>query len=128
MLLIMGGILVSLLFSIATLTSFQISPIYLGIGFLGALLLLHPKVIQRFLKRLKLEEATFSAISLFGWLLSYMLSWIIVGGAYFCIARALYNIPFHQIGYIIGSSTIVGLPGFVTRGFARKTRISRKLA
>jgi len=112
-LMMISAIPVSLFLSITKLASLHIKPIFLGIGFAASLFILHPKVIRFYLKSLKLEDVNINLSSLFVALLFYLISWVLVGMAYFSIIQAINNLPVQQIWYVIGSSALVGLLGLM---------------
>ena len=106
---VMSSVLVSLLFGISIILHYSVSPIVLGIAFLLAALLLHPRVINQFFTWLKVEATPFSYKDIVLWVLAYLFAWILGGILLFVIGNIITPISTQHMGYFIGSYGLVSL-------------------
>jgi uncharacterized membrane protein YbhN (UPF0104 family) len=108
-LIILAGIIVVLVFSAQTLLEHHISPIILFLIFLLGLLIIHPKVIQWFLRRRKIESSVINYKFIIKGIVSYAISWMLGGIVLFEFGNIIYPISIGNITYFIASWALVGI-------------------
>jgi hypothetical protein len=105
----LAGIIVVLVFSAQTLAEYHISPILFSLIFLLGLLILHPKVIQWFLHRRKIESNALNYIIIIKGIIFYGISWILGGIVLFEFGNIIYPISIDNSTYFIASWALVGI-------------------
>ena len=110
---IMSGVLVSLLFAIPIVLNYGLNPLVLAGILLVGILLLHPRVTDWIFRLLKVEATQFGYQRTIQWLIAYVPAWIFGGIVLFIIANSFIPIPLHQIGYVIGSWSLVGIVSYL---------------
>jgi len=110
---IMSGVLVSLLFAIPIVLNYGLNPLVLAGILLVGILLLHPRVTDWIFRLLKVEATQFGYRRTIQWLIAYVPAWIFGGIVLFIIANSFIPIPLHQIGYVIGSWSLVGIVSYL---------------
>jgi uncharacterized membrane protein YbhN (UPF0104 family) len=99
---------VSLMFAVQILRDYSVSPLLLaGILLLGGILV-HPRMLSFFFRRLKIDASELHYKHIIQWLFIYSFVWIIGGVLLFAIINILYDLPTGQLGYVIGSWSLVG--------------------
>jgi hypothetical protein len=107
--LILGGILAGLAFSIPLLLERQVSPWYLGLVLLIGLGLVQPPVVNRLLRLMKIEAGQVTSARLLGLTLLYAVGWTVGGLIIFLVGNVVTPIPLAQVGYVIGAWVFTGL-------------------
>ena len=110
---IMSGVLVSVLFAIPIVLNYGLNPLVLAGILLVGILLLHPRVTDWIFRLLKVEATQFGCQRTIQWLIAYVPAWIFGGIVLFIIANSFIPIPLHQIGYVIGSWSLVGIVSYL---------------
>jgi hypothetical protein len=110
---IMSGVLVSLLFAIPIVLNYGLNPLVLAGILLVGILLLHPRVTDWIFRLLKVEATQFGYRRTIQWLIAYVPAWIFGGIVLFIIANSFIPLPLHQIGYVIGSWSLVGIVSYL---------------
>ncbi|HEY5572434.1 MAG TPA: hypothetical protein VIK64_05400 [Anaerolineales bacterium] len=110
---IMSGVLVSVLFAIPIVLNYGLNPLVLAGILLVGILLLHPRVTDWIFRLLKVEATQFGYQRTIQWLIAYVPAWIFGGIVLFIIANSFIPIPLHQIGYVIGSWSLVGIVSYL---------------
>jgi len=110
---IMSGVLVSLLFAIPIVLNYGLNPLVLAGILLVGILLLHPRVTDWIFRLLKVEATQFGYQRTIQWLIAYVPAWIFGGIVLFIIANSFIPLPLHQIGYVIGSWSLVGIVSYL---------------
>ena len=108
-LIILSGIIISLLFAIRILIKYEISLWLLIVVLIIGSIIIHPRIISRIFRTLKVEAPELDYQNIILWLLSYGVLWILGGLVLFSIGNAITSIPTQFIGYIIGSWALVGV-------------------
>lgn len=104
-----AGIITVLIFSTEIIFRYRLNPlIFVFILFIG-LIILQPSFIKWFLKFFKIEGIKINYPLILVGLLTYIIVWMIGGFLLFEITNIIYPLPVQQIGYVIGSWTLVGV-------------------
>lgn len=105
----LAGVVIALLFSTEIIVRYHLNPIIFIILLIVGIILLQPKFINWYLKLFKIDgihiDYKLLGISFF----SYAIIWILGGLLLYEIGNIVYPIPSYQLGYVIGSWTIVGV-------------------
>jgi len=106
---VLSGILASLLFALPILLSYQISPWWLLLVLVIGLAAIHPRVLALPFRLFKVELPPYHYRQALLWTLGYFFAWVLGGLVFFLIARAMTDLPYSTLGYMIGSSALVGV-------------------
>jgi hypothetical protein len=97
------------LFSISLIMQYQYSIVGIIIVLLVSLIILHPRVIQWILKKLKVETIQIPYKNMLLWISLYIIIWIMVGILLFAIGNIFAPISWDKISYFIGSVALTGI-------------------
>jgi len=112
---VLSGALATLLFAGYTLSEWTPLPWWGWLIFIfGALALLHPRLLQYWLRRFNISEpAALHYRHLLLWVCLYIFNWILGGFVLYCTGNLVTPIPLSQLPYLMGSWILVGTLGFV---------------
>lgn len=105
----LAGVVIALLFSTEIIVRYHLNPIIFIILLIVGIILLQPKFIKWYLKLFKIDGIRIDYKLLGISLISYAIIWILGGLLLYEIGNIVYPIPSSQLGYVIGSWTIVGV-------------------
>ncbi len=106
---IMSNAILALLFAAGIISSYNISPWILAGVLLLIGLMLHPRLIARLFKLLKVEALGFSYTSILKWIGAYSLVWLMGGTWLYVLGNIITPLPLNLLPYIIGSYNLVSL-------------------
>ncbi len=107
---IMAGLVVALAASPLILAGTAFKPLWLIIPLVVGIVLLNPPVIRTILRRLAPQHAAGVRYRhLLGWVLIYMLVWIVGGVLLFVLANAVYPLPLSALPGVIGVWALAGI-------------------
>ncbi len=112
---VLSGALATLLFTGYTLSEWTPLPWWGWLLFIVcALLLLHPRLLQYWVRRFKLgEPARLHYRHLLLWVCLYICNWLLGGFVLYFTSNLVTTIPLSQLPYLMGSWILVGTLGFV---------------
>jgi hypothetical protein len=115
---VMAGLVVALATWPLILAGADFNPLWLLMSLLAGIVLLNPPAIRAILRRLAPQHAAGVRYRhLLGWVLIYMLVWIVGGGLLFVLADAVYPLPLSALPGIIGVWALAGVASFVLFSF-----------
>lgn len=115
---IMAGLVVALAAWPLILAGTAFSPIWLLIPLGVGIALLNPPAIRALLRRLAPQHAAGVRYRhLLGWVLIYMLVWIVGGGLLFVLADAIYPLPLSALPGVIGVWALAGVAAYLLFSF-----------
>jgi glycosyltransferase 2 family protein len=110
---ILAGIIVSLTFALRIISQYKISPVLILIAVLLGIVLIQPKVIDWLASKFKVETSLFKYRDILIWLIGYIIAWIGGGVLLFVIGNIITPISTSQLGYFIGSWSLVGVLAYM---------------
>lgn len=108
-----SGIIVSLFFSLSILAQYEVPLWAMALVFLGALGLIHPRVMGCFFRKLKVEVRAFRVRDILVWISGYILLWLIGAMILFNVVNIIYPLPLHNFGYVLGSWALVSMLSYL---------------
>ena len=106
---VISGAMVCLIFAIPLLNNFK-AGLWIGIILIIiSLAVLHPAVIQKISRLLKIELSNCNYKDILTWIFIYFVFWIISGTLLFFVVNIFYPVPSSQLGFLIGAWTLTGV-------------------
>lgn len=104
-----SGVVTSTLFAASLIADLSLNPWIMVIVFVASLSILYPPVMQRIFRLARIESQPVPNRKIFLWVAAYVVIWITGGVTLFCTANIVYPLPISDLGYVIGSYSLVGL-------------------
>jgi hypothetical protein len=111
--LIVSGFLVSLLFAISILVKYSSSMWIAGVLVVLCLFFVNPKALKWLIKKTGGDPDRLKFSNMILWVALYFWVWVLGGVMLFCIANTLFPLPISELGFIIGSWSIVGIASYM---------------
>jgi len=111
--LIVSGSLVSLLFAISIIIKYSSSIWIAGVLVVLSLFLVNPKTLKWLIKKTGGDPNRLKFTNIVLWVALYSLVWVMGGVMLFCIANTLFPLPVSNLGFVIGSWSIVGIASYM---------------
>jgi glycosyltransferase 2 family protein len=105
---IISGLMVAFIFALSNLYKYQVSFWSGAVLLVLCLLALHPAVIHRVGKWIKIELEKIKYSSILSWIIQYAFFWIVSGVMIYCILNIFFPTPISQITYVIGAWSLTG--------------------
>lgn len=106
---VIAAAVICVFFAVPMIVRYQLSLLGLAAVVITSLFLLHPRMIQWILKRLKVETSSISYTNVLKWTGLLCIIWLLVGILLYLIGRIYIPIPPSDLGYFIGSTALTGI-------------------